>query len=58
MAPGLYTTLVIIGPIVLALAILYALLRNKTSRAQDRRTEEATRELYKRESADDRNRTP
>ena len=42
----------IVGPLLLAAVILWALLKNrKSSRRDIERTEEATRELYKKEDA-------
>jgi hypothetical protein len=42
----------IVGPLLLALVILWAMLKNrKSSRSEVERTEEATRELYKKEDA-------
>ena len=42
----------IVGPLLLALVILWAMLKNrKSSRSEVERTEEATHELYKKEDA-------
>jgi hypothetical protein len=42
----------IVGPLLLAVVILWALLKNrKSTPAEIERTEEATRELYKKEDA-------
>lgn len=42
----------IVGPLLLALVILYALLKNrKSSKKEIERTEDATRDLYKKEDA-------
>lgn len=45
---GLWSIVTIVGPIVLALVLLYALLRNRrhSSRAEIERTEQATRRLH------------
>ncbi|HEU0043831.1 hypothetical protein [Sphingomonas sp.] len=39
--------LVVIGPLILAFALAWAMLHNKRSKRQNERTEQATRELYK-----------
>ena len=51
---SLWTFLVIGGFIILGAAIAYAALRNRTTPEQDRRTAEATRRMYKEQSAEDR----
>ena len=43
--------LIVIGPVLLAAAIAWAMLNNRQSRRQTRRTEAATRELYREEDA-------
>jgi hypothetical protein len=56
---GLWSFVVIVGPIILVAALLFAMLRNrKRSPREEARTEQATRELYKQQSAEDRTRTP
>ncbi|MDR6789105.1 hypothetical protein J2Y58_002474 [Sphingomonas sp. BE138] len=55
---GLWSFVVIAGPIVLVAALLFAMLRNRRSPREEQRTEEATRDLYKQQSAEDRKRTP
>ena len=55
---GLWSFVVIAGPIVLVAALAYAMLRNRRTPHAEARTEEATRELYKQQSAEDRKRTP
>lgn len=50
---SLWAFIVVGGFIILGLAIAYAKLRNKTTPTQDRRTEQATRDLYKEQSRDD-----
>lgn len=48
--------MVIVGPIVLAAALLWAIVRNKTSKRQRQETEEATRRNYDAHDAADRKR--
>lgn len=50
---GLYGLMVIAGPIVLVIAIVWAMRYNRTSRHDLDRTEDATRRLYDSESRDD-----
>ncbi|HEY0112417.1 MAG TPA: hypothetical protein VGB59_04620 [Allosphingosinicella sp.] len=38
-----------VGPLLLAAVLLWALLRNRSSRGEANRTEDATRDLYDRE---------
>jgi len=45
-AGGLWGIAIVIGPILLALVLLWAIIRNRQSRADRQRTEDATRELY------------
>ena len=49
-----YGLMVILGPIVLAVAIIWAMRNNRRSRTAERRTEEATREVYDDPSHTDR----
>ena len=49
-----WTLLTIVGPALLAVVILWALLRNRASRADRGRTEAATHRLYEREEAERR----
>ena len=51
---SLQGVLVIVGPIVLALAIVWAMFRNHGSRREVERTEAATRELYERQDREDK----
>ena len=56
MASGIFGSsiwgfVVVIGPILLAAAIGWAMLHNRQSRRQFRRTEQATRDLYREEDA-------
>ena len=44
----------IVGPILLALALLWALLHNRRSSQQKARTERATRELYEQSDREDK----
>ena len=46
--------MVVVGPILLALAIAWAMFRNKGSRADIQRTEEATRERYDQQDREDK----
>lgn len=55
---GLWGVMTILGPIVLAAVILWAILHNRTSKRQKERTEEATREMYDAQSAEDARREP
>ncbi|WP_174278691.1 hypothetical protein [Sphingomonas bacterium] len=48
---GIWGVLVIVGPILLAAAIAWAALNNRQSKRAERRTEDATRELYQAEDA-------
>ena len=52
--PVLQSVLVVVGPILLALAIAWAIYRNKASQADIQRTEDATRELYEAQNIDDK----
>lgn len=55
---GLWSFVVIAGPIILVAALLFAMLRNRRKPHEEARTEQATHELYKQQSAEDRTRTP
>jgi hypothetical protein len=49
---GLWAIMNIVGPLVLAAVLLWALLRNRKAKPRDiERTEDATRELYRKEDA-------
>ena len=39
--------LVVVGPLILAIAIAWAMMHNRRTKGQERRTEKATHELYK-----------
>lgn len=51
---GIWGILVIVGPILLAAAIAWAALNNRQSKKGLRRTEEATRDLYRQEDRDNK----
>jgi type II secretory pathway pseudopilin PulG len=44
-----WSLITIVGPIVLALVLLWAMLRNRAQRRGTHRTERATRDLYRKE---------
>ncbi len=48
---GIWGILIIVGPIVLAAAIIWAMLHNRQARSAERRTEDATHRLYEAEDA-------
>lgn len=52
-ASSLQGVLVIVGPIVLAIAIAWAMFHNHGSRREVERTEAATRELYEQQDRED-----
>jgi hypothetical protein len=47
-----WTLLTIVGPALLAVVILWAVLKNRASRGERARTEEATHRLYEQEEAE------
>jgi len=49
-----WTLLTIVGPAILAVVILWALLRNRTTRAADEETERGTRQMYRDEDREHR----
>ena len=49
---GFWGFAIIGGPILLAVALLWAITHNRQSKGQERRTENATKELYAKEDAD------
>ena len=51
---GIWTLVVIVGPILLAIVLIWAKLHNRGSRAELARTEEATRRNYERQDAIDK----
>ena len=53
---GLWTAVTVLGPLLLAAVLAYAVFRNRTSSARKARTEDATRDLYQRTDAEDRRR--
>lgn len=50
---SLWAFMVVGGFIILGAAIAFAMFRNKVTSEQDRRTEQATRDLYKEQSRED-----
>lgn len=50
---SLQGVMVIIGPIILGAVLLWAILNNKTSRAQKERTEQATRRMHEEQNRQD-----
>ena len=55
---GVWAFVAIGGFIILGIAIAWAKLRNKTTPAQDRHTEAATRRMYDEQNKADRGNTP
>jgi hypothetical protein len=55
---SLQGVMVIVGPIVLAAVLLWAVLHNRTSRAQKARTEDATRRVRDEQNREDVAREP
>lgn len=53
MEGGFWGIMTIVGPIILGIAIIWAIMHNRTSKAQKQRTEDATRRLYDQEARDD-----
>ena len=53
---GIWTLVVIVGPILLAIGLLWSMLHNRGSKADMKRTEDATRRNYDAENARDRRR--
>jgi hypothetical protein len=51
---GIWGILVVLGPVVLAVAIAWAMLRNRQSKQGLQRTERATHDLYQREDHDNK----
>ncbi|MDC7808742.1 hypothetical protein [Sphingomonas koreensis] len=45
-AGGLWAIATVVGPILLGAILLWAIFHNRTTKAQERRTEEATKKLY------------
>ena len=50
---SLQGVMVIIGPIVLAAVLLWAILNNRTSARQKERTEDATRRMHEQQNRED-----
>ncbi len=55
---GLWGVMTILGPIILAAVILWAIFNNRTSKREKERTEEATREMYDAQNEEDTRREP
>lgn len=57
---GLWSIMTIVGPIVLALVLIYALLKNRrhSGRAEIERTEQATRRLQEEIARDEKKEKP
>lgn len=55
---SLWTIVVVLGFVVLGAAILFAKLRGKQTSREERRTEDATRQMYAEQAAEDDARTP
>lgn len=55
---GLWGIITILGPILLAAVLLWAILNNRTSKAEKRRTEEATKRMHEEQNAHDVAREP
>jgi uncharacterized membrane protein len=54
MSGGWWSLMTILGPIVLAVAIAWAILNNRRSKSAEDRTEAATRQMYAEQNADDK----
>ncbi|MDR6852226.1 putative membrane protein [Sphingomonas sp. BE123] len=55
---GLWGVMTILGPIILAAVILWAILHNRTSAREKQRTEDATRKMYDAQNEEDTRREP
>ena len=51
---GIWGIVIIVGPLLLAAALAWAVLNNRQSRRGEARTEAATRELYREQDAADK----
>jgi len=51
---GIWTLVTIVGPILLGVVLIWAIIHNRTSKADLKRTEEATRRNYERQDAIDK----
>lgn len=49
-----WSLMTIVGPIILAVVLIWAMMRNRTSKAELDRTESATRDLYRDQDAADK----
>jgi hypothetical protein len=54
MSESVYGILIVVGPLVLAAALIWAMLNNRTSRRQEQATEEATARRYDEQDAADK----
>jgi len=50
---SIWAVVIVLGPIIFALVLLYAILNNRQTRAQKQRSEEAARELREEIARDD-----
>lgn len=55
---SLQGVMVVIGPIVLFVVLLWVVLHNRTSKRERQRTEEATRKMYDAQNEEDTRREP
>ena len=55
---SLWAIVVVLGFVVLGGAIAFAKFKNKTTPSEDARTAQATKDMYREQSAEDRTRTP
>ena len=55
---SLWAIVVVLGFVILGGAIAFAKLKNKTTPREEARTEQATKDLYREQSENDRPRTP
>ncbi|OYX52112.1 MAG: hypothetical protein B7Y97_02910 [Sphingomonas sp. 32-66-10] len=55
---SLQGVMVVIGPIVLFVVLLWVVLNNRTSKREKQRTEEATRKMYDAQNEEDTRREP
>lgn len=51
---GIYGIMTIAGPILLGAVLLWAIVNNRQTKAQERETERATRELYEQQHREDK----
>ncbi|MCR5870260.1 MULTISPECIES: hypothetical protein [unclassified Sphingomonas] len=55
---GLWGVMTILGPIILAAVILWAIFNNRTTKREKERTEDATRAMYDAQNEEDTRREP